>query len=112
MRKLKSDLFGTVWRGEAGDREFVLRDTGGGRWWSAWLGGLPGTPRLLGADRRTLHREWIEDRPVPCSRAWMKTGKPACVFINAGSSAGPTAKAPGTVNSSIVKPWRSRTSTT
>jgi RIO-like serine/threonine protein kinase len=79
MRKLKSDLFGTVWRGEAGDREFVLRDTGGARWWSAWLAralcrrearalarldGLPGTPRLLGADRRTLRREWIEGRPM------------------------------------------------
>jgi len=83
MRKLKSDLFGTVWRGEAGDREFVLRDTGGARWWTAWLAralcrrearalarldGLPGTPRLLGADRCTLRREWIEGRPMQLAR--------------------------------------------
>ena len=79
MRKLKSDLFGTVWRGGAGGGEFVLRDTGGARWWTAWLArslcrrearalarldGLPGTPRLLSADRRTLRREWIEGRPM------------------------------------------------
>jgi RIO-like serine/threonine protein kinase len=83
MRKLKSDLFGTVWRGEAGDREFVLRDTSGARWWSAWLAralcrrearalahldGLPGTPRLLDADRQTLRREWIEGRPMQLAR--------------------------------------------
>ncbi len=83
MRKLKSDLFGTVWRGEADDREFVLRDTGGARWWSAWLArvlcrrearalarldGLPGTPRLLGTDRRSLRREWIEGRPMQLAR--------------------------------------------
>lgn len=83
MRELKSDLFGTVWRGEAGDREFVLRDTRGARWWSAWLArtlcrrearalarldGLPGTPRLLGADRQTLRREWIEGRPMQLAR--------------------------------------------
>jgi serine/threonine protein kinase len=83
MRKLKSDLFGTVWHGAAGEREFVLRDTGGARWWSAWLAralcrrearalarldGLPGTPRLLGADRRTLRREWIEGRPLQLAR--------------------------------------------
>jgi RIO-like serine/threonine protein kinase len=83
MRNLKSDLFGTVWRGEAGDREFVLRDTGGARWWSAWLArilcrrearalarldGLPGTPRLLCADRWTLRREWIEGRPMQVAR--------------------------------------------
>ncbi len=79
MHKLKSDLFGTVWRGGAGDCEYVLRDTGGARWWTAWLArslcrrearalarldGLPGTPRLLGADRRTLRREWIDGRPM------------------------------------------------
>jgi RIO-like serine/threonine protein kinase len=80
MRKLKSDLFGTVWRSESGEQEdFVLRDTGGAPWWSAWLArslcrrearalarldGLPGTPRLLGAERRTLRREWIEGRPM------------------------------------------------
>ena len=79
MRELKSDLFGTVWRGAEGGREFVLRDTRGARWWTAWfarslcrrearalaqLDGLPGTPRLLAADRRMLRREWIEGRPM------------------------------------------------
>ena len=79
MHKLKSDLFGTVWRGGAGGVEYVLRDTGGARWWAAWLArslcrrearalarldGLPGTPRLLSADRRTLRREWIDGRPM------------------------------------------------
>ena len=79
MRELKSDLFGTVWRGEENGRDFVLRDTGGARWWTGWLArslcrrearalarldGLPGTPRLLGADRRTLRRVWIEGRPM------------------------------------------------
>ena len=34
MQQLKSDLFGTVWRGEAGGREFVQRDTAGARWWT------------------------------------------------------------------------------
>jgi len=79
MRALKSDLFGTVWRGEEGGRGFVLRDTAGARWWAGWLArrlcrrearalahlaGLAGTPRLIGADRRTLRREWIEGRPM------------------------------------------------
>jgi serine/threonine protein kinase len=83
MQQLKSDLFGTVWRGEAGGREFVQRDTSGARWWSAWLArrlcrrearalarldGLPGTPRLLHADRQTLRREWIEGRPMQLAR--------------------------------------------
>ena len=83
MRELKSDLFGTVWRGVENGREFVLRDTGGARWWTAWLArglcrrearalarldGLPGTPRLLAADRRTLRREWIEGRPMQLAR--------------------------------------------
>lgn len=79
MRELKSDLFGTVWRGSESGREFVLRDTRGARWWTAWLArrlcrrearalarldGLPGTPRLLSADARGLRREWIEGRPM------------------------------------------------
>jgi len=79
MRELKSDLFGTVWRGADNGREFVLRDTRAARWWTAWLArslcrrearalarldGLPGTPRLLAADRRSLRREWIEGRPM------------------------------------------------
>jgi serine/threonine protein kinase len=83
MQQLKSDVFGTVWRGEAGGREFVQRDTSGARWWSAWLArrlcrrearalarldGLPGTPRLLHADRQTLRREWIEGRPMQLAR--------------------------------------------
>jgi hypothetical protein len=83
MQQLKSDLFGTVWRGEAGGRDFVQRDTSGARWWTAWLArslcrrearalarldGLPGTPRLLQADRRTLRREWIEGKPMQLAR--------------------------------------------
>jgi hypothetical protein len=83
MQQLKSDLFGTVWRGEAGGLDFVQRDTRGARWWTAWLArrlcrrearalarldGLPGTPRLLHADRQTLRREWIEGRPMQLAR--------------------------------------------
>ncbi len=83
MRELKSDLFGTVWRAEERGREYVLRDTGSARWWTAWiarslcrrearalarLDGLAGTPRLLAADRKTLHREWIEGRPMQIAR--------------------------------------------
>lgn len=79
MQQLKSDLFGTVWRGESAGREYVERDTGGARWWTAWLArslcrrearalarldGLPGTPRLLHADRRKLRREWIDGKPM------------------------------------------------
>jgi predicted Ser/Thr protein kinase len=83
MRKLKSDHFGNVWRGDAPGRPFVLRDTAGARWWTGWLArslcrrearalarldGLPGTPRLIAADRRTLRREWIEGRPMQLAR--------------------------------------------
>jgi len=83
MRELKSDFFGSVSLGGERGREFVLRDTGAARWWIAWLArwlcrrearalarldGLPGTPRLLGADRRTLRREWIEGRPMQVAR--------------------------------------------
>ncbi len=83
MQQLKSDLFGTVWRGDAGGREYVARDTRGARWWTAWLArslcrrearalarldGMPGTPRLLHADRQTLRREWIEGRPMQLAR--------------------------------------------
>ena len=83
MQQLKSDLFGTVWHGESGGRDFVQRDTGGARWWTAWLArrlcrrearalarldGLPGTPRLLHADRTTLRREWIEGEPMQLAR--------------------------------------------
>jgi hypothetical protein len=83
MRKLKSDLFGTVWQSSESGREFVLRDTTGARWWTAWLArslcrrearalawldGLPGTPRLLASDRLGLRREWIEGRPMQVTR--------------------------------------------
>jgi serine/threonine protein kinase len=83
MQQLKSDLFGTVWHGEFNGRDCVQRDTGGARWWAAWLArslcrrearalarldGLPGTPRLLHADRRTLRREWIEGKPMQLAR--------------------------------------------
>jgi hypothetical protein len=83
MQQLKSDLFGTVWRGDADGLGFVQRDTSGARWWTAWLArrlcrrearalarldGLPGTPRLLHADRLTLRREWIEGSPMQLAR--------------------------------------------
>lgn len=83
MQQLKSDLFGTVWRGENDGRDFVERDTRGARWWAATLArrlcrrearalarldGLPGTPRLLHADARALRREWIEGRPMQLAR--------------------------------------------
>jgi len=83
MHQLKSDLFGAVWLDGERGREFVLRDTGGARWWTAWLArrlcrrearalarldGLPGTPRLLAADRKTLRRAWIEGRPMQLAR--------------------------------------------
>ncbi len=83
LQQLKSDLFGTVWRGQAGGRDFVQRDTSGARWWTALLArrlcrrearalarrdGLPGTPRLLHADRKSLRREWIEGKPMQLAR--------------------------------------------
>ncbi len=83
MRELKSDLFGSVWRRDEQGRAFVLRDTSGARWWTAWLArwfcrrearalarldGLPGTPRLIGADAKGLRREWIEGRPMQLAR--------------------------------------------
>jgi predicted Ser/Thr protein kinase len=83
MRTLKSDLFGTVWLGEEGGREFILRDTRSARWWTAWiarvlchrearalarLDGLRGTPRLFATERGTLRREWIEGRPMQLAR--------------------------------------------
>ncbi len=83
MRELKSDLFGSVWRGDERGRVFVLRDTAGARWWTVWLArwlcrrearalarldGLPGTPRLLGAGAKGLRREWIEGRPMQLAR--------------------------------------------
>ncbi len=83
MRLLKSDLLGSVWLSHEGGRALVLRDTRGARWWLGWLArrlcrresralarldGLPGTPRLVGADRAGLRREWIEGRPMQVAR--------------------------------------------
>jgi RIO-like serine/threonine protein kinase len=83
MRELKSDLFGTVWRDGERGLEYVVRDTAGARWWTAWvarrlcqrearalerLDGLPGTPRLIACDRVSLRREWIEGRPMQLAR--------------------------------------------
>lgn len=79
MQRLKSDLFGSVWRGGERGREFVLRDTGSARWWLAWLArrlcrrearalarldGIIGTPRLVAIEADGLRREWIEGRPM------------------------------------------------
>jgi RIO-like serine/threonine protein kinase len=83
MRELKSDLFGSVWRAEARGRAFVIRDTAGARWWTAWLAlrlcrrearalvrldGLQGVPRLIAAERRSLRREWIDGLPMQLAR--------------------------------------------
>lgn len=83
MQRLKSDLFGSVWRDGERGREFVLRDTAGARWWLAWLArrlcrrearalarldGLTGTPRLVAQDAGGLRREWIEGRPMQVAR--------------------------------------------
>lgn len=83
MQRLKSDLFGSVWRDGERGREIVRRDTAGARWWLAWLArrlcrrearalarldGIPGTPRLVAVDAGGLRREWIEGRPMQLAR--------------------------------------------
>ena len=83
MQRLKSDLFGSVWRDGERGREFVRRDTAGARWWLAWLArrlcrrearalarldGIMGTPRLVAEDANGLRREWIEGRPMQVAR--------------------------------------------
>ncbi|MGE0030958.1 MAG: serine/threonine protein kinase [Steroidobacteraceae bacterium] len=83
MQKLKSDLFGSVWRDGERGRESVLRDTASARWWLAWLArrlcrreaqalarldGIIGTPRLLAEHAGGLQREWIEGRPMQVAR--------------------------------------------
>jgi RIO-like serine/threonine protein kinase len=94
MRELKADFFGTVRLDAANGRACVLRDTTGSPWWTGWLArrlcrrearalerldGLPGTPRLLAADARTLRREWIEGRPMqlarPCDPAYFRAAR-------------------------------------
>lgn len=83
MQRLKSDLFGSVWRDGERGREIVRRDTASARWWLAWLAhrlcrrearalarldGLAGTPRLIAAGAGGLRREWIEGRPMQVAR--------------------------------------------
>lgn len=83
MQLLKSDLFGSIWLSEEHGRRLVVRDTHGARWWLApfarslcrresralaRLDGLPGTPRLVSADRAGLRREWIEGRPMQAAK--------------------------------------------
>lgn len=83
MRRLKSDLFGSVWRGGERGQEFVLRDAATARWWLAWLArrlcrrearalarldGIMGTPRLVRVGACDLRREWIEGRPMQVAR--------------------------------------------
>lgn len=82
MTLLKQDLFGTV-RIAGTDAAHVVRDTTQARWWLRWLArhlarrearalrtldGLPGTPRLLSADRHRLTREWIDGQPMHRAR--------------------------------------------
>jgi len=83
MKLLKSDLFGCVQLAEGRGWAVVIRDTSAARWSLAWLArllcrregralarldALPGTPRLLSMDCRSLHREWIEGRPMQIAR--------------------------------------------
>jgi len=83
MQKLKSDLFGSVWRDGERGRESVLRDTASARWWLAWLArrlcrrearalarldGIIGTPRLVAEHAGGLRREWIAGRPMQVAR--------------------------------------------
>ena len=83
MQRLKSDLFGSVWRDGERGREIVRRDTASARWWLAWLArrlcrreaqaltrldGIIGTPRLVAAGADGLRREWIEGRPMQVAR--------------------------------------------
>jgi hypothetical protein len=74
--RVKTDLFGTVWRGEEAARNsccaipaarvvgVLARTQSLPREAKALarLDGLPGTPRLLAKDRATLKRAWIEGR--------------------------------------------------
>ena len=81
MQLLKSDTFGTICRD--GDR--VIRDTRSARRCVQWVARyllrreqralthlaafqLQGIPRVLGADRDTLTRSWIEGRPMQIAR--------------------------------------------
>jgi len=83
MKILKSDLFGHVLLDEEHGRPVIVRDTRAARWWLSWLARwlcrrearalaridkLPGTPRLIGSDSRSLRREWIEGRPMQMAR--------------------------------------------
>lgn len=82
-RVLKEDLFGSVSRREGPGGGVVVRDTRSARPWLAWLaralarrearalarlGGLAGTPRLLGFDGATVEREWLEGEPMQRAR--------------------------------------------
>jgi RIO-like serine/threonine protein kinase len=80
LQLLKSDTFGTISR----DGERVIRDTRPARPWARWLarylmrrerlalahlaGTIEGIPRLLGADRNTLTRAWIDGSPMHMAR--------------------------------------------
>jgi hypothetical protein len=83
LRLLKSDLFGSVRRYDAGGRTLVIRDARSARWWLAFLArslcrrearalaqldGMPGTPRLVAAGAAQLTREWIDGRPMQACR--------------------------------------------
>ena len=78
-RILKEDLFGSVSRRDGPSGRVVVRDTRSARPWLAWLaralarresralvrlGGLSGTPRLLGFDGVAVEREWLDGEPM------------------------------------------------
>jgi hypothetical protein len=82
-RTLKTDLFGAVRLLDDASGQVVVRDTRSARGWLTWLAialagrearalqrldGLPGTPRLLGFDRRILRREWLPGQPMQQAR--------------------------------------------
>jgi hypothetical protein len=76
---LKQDLFGTVTRIERDGVPRIVRDCSPARWWLRGfarhllgrerralqrLAGIERVPRLLGAERSRLEREWIDGRPM------------------------------------------------
>ena len=80
---LKRDVFGHVSLDMEGELPVVTRDLRSSRLWLRFLArhlmareaaalaqltGLPGVPRLIGYDRYTLRRSWLEGRPMHQSR--------------------------------------------
>lgn len=79
FKLLKKDVFGHVSLSTENERPVVTRDLRSSRLWLrfiarhlmareaaalAELGGIAGVPRLIGYDRYTLRRSWLEGRPM------------------------------------------------